>query len=257
MKIQLFHFNKNESLQRVQELDALGYEVDARLPDDAQFFKRIKEHPPDIVVIDLSRLPSGGRDIGIVFRTTKATRFIPLVFVDGLPEKIERVREHLPDAVFTTWEHIESALNEAVTHPLKNPVVPASTMAGYAGTPLPKKLGIKENMRVGVVNAPDQFDTTLGQLPTGATLIKDELDRAGLILWFLRSKSQLDDDIPAMLEHADHARIWMIWPKKTSALKSDLTQQVVRETGLNAGLVDFKVCAVDDTWSGLLFTLKK
>lgn len=257
MKIHLFHFNKNEAPMRVEQLQKLGYEVDARLPNDGQFFKRLKDNPPDIFIIDLSRLPSGGRDIGIVFRTTKATRFVPLVFVDGLPEKIDRVKEQLPDAIFTTWEDIEAALKEAVTHPLENPVVPASSMAGYSGTPLPKKLGIKKGMVVGLIHAPENFAKTLGELPEDVTLEFENFEHAGLLLWFLQSRSQLDADLPEMVRRADHARIWMIWPKKASTLASDLTQQIVRETGLAAGLVDFKVCAVDETWSGLLFTKKK
>ena len=257
MKIHLFHFNKEEAPQRAEQLELLGYEVNSKLPDSAQFFKIIKEHPPEIFLIDLSRLPSQGRDIGIYFRTTKSTRFIPIIFVDGTPEKIARAQEQLPDAVYASWDKIENALKDALATPIENPVVPASNLAGYSGTPLPKKLGIKENMVVGLVNAPDQFEKTLGQLPSDVKLSKDHFDDASVLLWFLRSKSQLEKDIAAMVNHAEHARIWMIWPKKTSALACDLTQQIVRETGLNAGLVDYKVCAVDETWSGLLFTKKK
>ncbi len=257
MKIHLFHFNKNEAQMRVEQLESLGYEVDAQLPNDGQFFKGIKENPPDIFVIDLSRMPSGGRDIGIVFRTTKSTRFVPLVFVDGLPEKIERVKQHLPDAKFTTWDFLESALKDVLANPVKEPVVPASNLAGYSGTPLPKKLGIKKDMCVGLVNAPQDIQKILGELPKNVQLEQNDIANASLLLWFLHSRDQLDKDIARMTEFAERARIWMIWPKKSSLLTSDLTQQIVRDTGLAAGLVDYKVCAVDETWSGLLFTKKK
>ncbi|MBN1481122.1 hypothetical protein EH223_01535 [candidate division KSB1 bacterium] len=256
MKVHLFHFNQSEVVYRAEQLKTLGGTVTTQLPDGPQFFKTFKAVPPDVVVIDLSRLPSQGRDIGIYLRTSKATRFIPLIFVDGSPDKIAKTQEQLPDAIYTSWEKIGEALTMALSQPVINPVVPASSLAGYSGTPLPKKLGIKENMIVGLMHAPADFAAQLGQLPPNVTL-KNEPEAVALLLWFVRSVKQLETDISHMKKHAGHARIWMIWPKKTSAKASDLTQQVVRDIGLAAGLVDYKVCAIDETWSGLLFTKKK
>lgn len=255
-RVHLFHFNLSEAAHRAEQLKSLGVTVTRQLPDGMQFFKTFKVVPPDVVIIDLSRLPSQGRDIGIYLRTSKATRFIPLIFVDGSPDKILKTQGQLPDAIYTSWEKIGEALTMALAQPVKNPVVPASSLAGYSGTPLPKKLGIKEYMTVGLIHAPADFAVQLGQLPPNVT-IKGEPEAAALLLWFLRSVQQLEADMARITEHAQHARIWMIWPKKTSGQASRLTQQVVRDRGLVAGLVDYKVCAIDETWSGLLFTKKK
>ena len=94
---------------------------------------------------------------------------MPVVFVDGQPEKIERVRQYLPDAVYTPWRRIRSSLKRAIAHPPSDPVVPPSQslLAGYSGTPLPKKLGLKANSVVLLLGAPKGFEKTLGDLPDG------------------------------------------------------------------------------------------
>ena len=256
-KAHLFHFNKAQVETRAAAIEFFGFQVDARPPTGTAFFKALRNNPPDIFIIDLSRLPSQGRDIGVLLRHSKSTRFVPLVFVDGLPEKIATVKEQLPDALYSTWEGIKETLERALAQPIENPVVPSSSLAGYSGTPLLKKLGIKTNSKIGLVHAPEGFETMLVELPSGVALEKGASKNSDLILWFLRSAEQLEQDVKKMVEHADHARIWMIWPKKTSSIAGDLTQQRVRDIGLAAGLVDYKVCAIDETWSGLLFTKKK
>jgi len=217
------------------------------------------------VVIDLGRLPSQGRDLALNIRKYKATRHVPLVFVAGEspadsaadPAKVARIQELLPDAVYTTWEDIGDALQQAIDNPPAEPVVPASTMAGYSGTPLPKKLGIKPNSVVALVDAPEGFEETLGELPQGATLTKDLLEQPDVILWFNRSRHDLEARLEEMCPLASSGGLWIIWPKKASGVASNLSQTVVRETGLAAGLVDFKVAAIDATWSGLRFTQRK
>jgi hypothetical protein len=256
-QIHLFHFNKAEVEARAATIESFGFHVDARPPTGPAFFKELRNNPPDVFVIDLSRLPSQGRDVGVIFRHSKSTRFVPLIFVEGSPEKIAKVKEQLPDAIYVTWEEMQETLQHALAHPVENPVVPSSSLAGYSGTPLPKKLGIDKVSAVGLVHAPEAFADTLGDVPPGVSLKEGASEDADILLWFLRSAKQLEQDVGKMVEHAEHARIWMIWPKKTSLIKSDLTQQHVREAGLAAGLVDYKVCAVDETWSGLLFTKKK
>ena len=119
-----------------------------------------------LLVIDLGRLPSHGRDVGVSMRQTRATRGIPLVFVDGDPEKVEPIRQLLPDAVYTDWPNIQPALRHAIANPPSQPVVLKSSLAGYSGTPLPRKLGIKPGYAVALPGAPDDFETTLGELPT-------------------------------------------------------------------------------------------
>ena len=179
------------------------------------------------------------------------------VFVEGEPEKVARIQELLPDAIYTSWAEIGDSLQQAIANPPAEPVVPDSTMAGYAGAPLPKKLGIKASSVVTLVDAPEGFEETLGLLPAGVTVRRDLPEQPDVILWFNRSSQDLEARLDEMCPLARSGGLWIIWPKKASGIASDLSQTVVRETGLAAGLVDFKVAAIDATWSGLRFTQRK
>jgi hypothetical protein len=258
-RVRLVHWKVEEAQPRVQALQAAGYEVDYEPPESLpELLKEsLVRSPPAAVVIDLTRLPSHGRDVAMAIRQRKATRRIPLVFAEGKPEKVEGIRRHLPDAVYTSWARIRAALKRAIDRPPADPVKPESVLAGYSGTPLPRKLGIKPGSLVALVHAPEGFARTLGTLPAGVEF-RDQPGRdAGLTLWFLRSRRELETGIRGMTRASGHAPLWMIWPKKTSGLAAGLTQQDVREIGLAAGWVDYKVCAVDATWSGLLFRRRK
>lgn len=153
-------------------------------PFDGASLRRLREVPPDAVVIDLSRLSSQGGDLGVTLRKTRATRHLPLVFAAGAPEKVDRIRNLLPDAIYTGWDEIGAALSEAILNPLNNPVVPASVFARYAGVPLAKKLGIKENTVVALCAAPQGFEGVLGELPKGVGCHRDPVRRRDLTLWF-------------------------------------------------------------------------
>jgi len=259
-RIRLIHWKAEEATERIARLEAAGYDVEySELDGDG--YKALKNNPPAAFVIDLSRMFSHGKEIGTGLRGNKATRNVPLVFVEGEPEKVERLKQILPDATFTTWSKIRSALKSAIANPPANPVKPESNLAGYSGTPLPKKLGIKENMTVALVNAPKDFATTLGELPAGVQLKKKATGKEHLIIWFLRVRMELEDRIQEMRELTGNGGIWFVWPKQASrkegGMKTDLTQNIVRETGLANGLVDYKVCAVDAIWSGLKFAVRK
>ena len=129
--------------------------------------------------------------------------------------------------------------------------------AGYSGTPLPKKLGIRPGSVVRLLGAPKEFRQTLGALPEGAELTADFHLEANPTLWFIRSRAELERGIDGVVGRVGNGSVWMIWPKKSSGVASDLSEREVREAGLASGLVDYKVCAVDATWSGLLFTRRK
>jgi len=262
MKIHLFSFDKINVFKRIAGLEATGCEVDARAPDGPDFFKKLKLNPPEVFIIDLSRTPSQGRDIqgrdiGVYLRTAKPTRNVPLIFVGGDQGKVDKVKRLLPDASFTTWEAINTALHSAVLNRPENPVVPESAMAGYSGASLMKRLGIKNGMSVALINAPPNIDDILGPLPENVSLENSARAACALYLWFLFSQEDFQRDLPLILNAAGHGRIWMIWAKKSSPLFASVTQQLVREMGLAAGLVDYKVCAINQDWTGLLFTTRK
>ncbi|MFO0910726.1 MAG: hypothetical protein U0794_20660 [Isosphaeraceae bacterium] len=131
-------------------------------------------------------------------------------------------------------------------------------MAGYSGTPLSRKLGLKPDQRVAFSNAPAGFAATLGPLPAGTNLLAvSDAVQLDLIVLFAGHRAVLDASF------ADHARrlvpdgaLWIAWPKRASGVATDLTDTIVRNTGLEQGLVDVKVCAIDEVWSGLKFVYR-
>ncbi len=129
--------------------------------------------------------------------------------------------------------------------------------AGYSGTPLPKKLEIKANTCVATLGAPADFAQTLGTLPEGAKVRKGLAGHRDLTIWFVTSRRQLEGDIKKVAPGKGEGSLWIAWPKKASKVTSDVTEDVLREVILPLGLVDRKVCAIDDTWSGLLFSWRR
>jgi hypothetical protein len=133
----------------------------------------------------------------------------------------------------------------------------ATTSSGYSGTPLPKKLGIREGSRVSVVSAPQGFDTVLGALPSGAQLRTHARGRLDVIVFFVTRRAELTRRFPSFARALeDDGGLWVAWPKKTSGVATDLGFDAVQQIGLDAGLVDNKVAAIDGTWSGLRFVYR-
>lgn len=253
-RVRLIHWDVEEGPSCLKVLATESYQVEWDARPGPDLFKRLTADPPAALVIDLSRLPSAGRDLALEVRLRRSTRHVPLVFVGGDPAKVDRVRELLPDAVFTGWPEIGTALRRAIDAPPVDPIVPESRMAGYSGVPLAKKLGITEGMAVSLVDVPEGFASGLGELPRGVVLRESLRGRAALIVWFVRSRKAMRRRMDQIAARAAAAPVWIAWPKQSSDVESDLTQHVVRRTAEDAGLVDYKICAIDSTWSGLLFT---
>jgi hypothetical protein len=130
-------------------------------------------------------------------------------------------------------------------------------VAGYSGTPLSQKLGIKEGARVALVRAPDGFEDTLLPLPDRVVLRAQARGVQDVLVFFATRRAELERRFASFARAITPAGgLWIAWPKKTAGVATDLTENVVREVGLAHGLVDNKVCAVDDTWSGLRFVLR-
>jgi CheY-like chemotaxis protein len=256
-QIRLIHWSLDEAQERAQRITEAGYDVDFRVPAGASFLRELGNGPPAAVVIDLSRLPSQGRDVALMIRKRRATRQIPLIFVGGDPRKVERIRALLPDAAYSCWERIGRSLEDTIAHPPGEPVVPRSSFEAYVGRPLSAKLGIKVGSAVALVGAPQGFRETLGELPHGARLLGEAQQECDLTLWFVRSVEELERGIGQMSAQAHGGPLWIAWPKRASSIATDLSQQHVREMGLAARLVDYKICSIDKTWSGLLFTRRK
>jgi len=128
-------------------------------------------------------------------------------------------------------------------------------MAGYSGTPLPAKLGVKPGHRLAFRSAPDDFAAALGPLPPGACArIRGPFD---LGVFFVRSSRELEVALAAARPRLDPAgALWIAWPKRSSGIETDVTEDVVRAAALARRLVDVKVCAIDETWSGLKLVVR-
>jgi hypothetical protein len=133
----------------------------------------------------------------------------------------------------------------------------SASPAGYSGTPLARKLGIKPEALLGLFGAPDGFDEVLGELPPGVTVRRRARGRFDVIVAFCTRRAELERRLPAWRAALDEAGgLWVAWPKRSSGMTTDLGDGPVRAAGLAAGLVDNKVCAIDETWSGLRFVYR-
>lgn len=129
--------------------------------------------------------------------------------------------------------------------------------AGYSKRSLVDKLGIKPNSSIAILNAPTDFDRTLGPLPGGVVLKSKPGKELDFIHAFFRNSKNLDLQFPTLKKAlSETGALWISWPKKAAKIQTDLTDNVVREIGLRHGLVDIKVCAVDEVWSGLKFVYR-
>jgi CheY-like chemotaxis protein len=255
-RILLVHWNEKEAKDRARILKSAGHKARFLCDSEKPNLAAIRDSPPDLFLIDLARLPSHGREIAALFRRSKSTRNVPTLFVGGDADRVASARKLVPDATFGAWDKIEASIAKAIKNVPKSPVVPG-TMAGYSGTPLPKKLGIRENHSVVLVNGPDRFERKLEPLPAGVEFAEDGKG-ANVALLFAKSEAELVRDFrPLVKGLPEKVALWIAWPKKSSGAVTDLTEDLVRGVGLDSGWVDYKVCAIDETWSGLCFARKK
>jgi hypothetical protein len=247
-RIRLLHWKEGECALRAGALQQLGYEVDATQLTSSSM-KELRQNPPAAVVIDLGRLPSRGFEVGVFLRRRKSTRLIPLIFVDGAPEKLERVKTALPDARYTIYAKIGPVLEDVLANPAKEVFVPKLRDP----VPLGKKLGIKDAQPVGLINAPTGFES---KIPNAETK-RNPKGKVSLTLWFVKSRREFESALPKMRQRVEDGGLWIVWPKTTKTSKPDINGNIVRKIALAAGLVDFKICAVDDTWSAMRFAIKR
>ncbi len=255
-RILLVHWNEEEAKERAQRLKKLGHKTETLFDSEKRNLAKVRQSPPDLLLVDLARLPSQGREIAGHFRRMKSTRNVPILFVGEDDGRIANARKLIPDAAFSKWENLKAAIPGAIRSVPLTPKVP-STMAGYSGSPLPKKLGIREGHSVVLVNSPQRFERNLGPLPSG-THTSEDPTTANVAVLFAASEADLVRDFPPLAKALPaKTALWIAWPKQTSGMKTDLKENVVREFGLSESWVDYKICAIDETWSGLCFARRK
>lgn len=130
-------------------------------------------------------------------------------------------------------------------------------MAGYSGTPLPKKLGIKNGFSVALSNMPDDVRAALKEALAECKIASSKSQALNFVMLFAKTQAELNKAFSSWAERlAPAGMLWVSWPKKTSGVPSDLNENKIRQIGLDAGLVDVKVCAVSEVWSGLKFVIR-
>lgn len=245
-----------EQAAHAYALEQLRYAVTRGSKWNSAEISELKNSPPSAVIIDLSRTPSKGRDVALAIRSHASMLPVPIVLAAGDEVAVSRFRTLIPDATASDWDSIRTALTNAIANPPRG-AVKQSAFAAYAGTALPKKLGIRDGFVIALENAPPDFESMLGDLRDETTVRRDHAGPRDLTLWFVTSLKQLERGMKAMTVHAAHGRLWIMWPKQRPGIDAELTQQVVRKIAMDAGLVDFKISRIDETWSGLRFTTRK
>jgi Protein of unknown function (DUF3052) len=131
-------------------------------------------------------------------------------------------------------------------------------MAGYSGTPLVKKLGIKPGSRILPLHAPANYASLIAPLPENATLVSRVTARTDIVHLFSTQRKELSATLKTLRQKlTDEGAIWVSWPKKSAKVHTDITEDTIREVALPLGFVDIKVCAVDDVWSGLKLVVRR
>jgi len=258
-RIRLIHFHAEEAMERTARLVSLGHEVSGDvLRDGASWVKDVRRLRPDGVVIDLSRLPAHGREIGRSMRLSTGLRSTPIVFVGGDPAKAARVRELLPDATYTTWERMGADLGRALASPPSSPHVPQDHPGAHSGKPVVEKLGFKSGMTVALVDAPPEVAAAFGaEAPAGVVFRHDLRGRCDLAVCFVAGLDVLGRRMEALVGRLRLDAFWIAWPKQASGVATDVTQTHVRAAAQAAGYVDAKICGIDAVWSGLRFVRRR
>jgi hypothetical protein len=262
--LRLICWNEADASARAAILRHAGYRVIADPPENAGgMVSYFRELSPDAVVIDLDRLPSHGRELGLSLRASKSTSHLRLVFAGGLPAKIETVHAAIPDGIFTPWDDgVGAAIERAIAQPeparlpsreLPKPIGPGS---------LERKLDIKPQSHFVIITVSRDDSQWLEELLTTVAegaIRQHRVDATTTLALFpvatrrdlMRAFEQARSSLPP------NASLWIVHPKRTSTLAADFNQDDVREAGLAHGFVDYKVCAVDKDWSALKFARRK
>jgi hypothetical protein len=255
--VRLVCWNRDLADERADSLSRAGFRVDAAPLKTSGLAGQFKDDPPAAIVIDLDRLPSHGMAVGLFLRRAKSTRHIPLLFAGGAAEKVERVREQLPDAGFASWDQAAKTLKPAIAKSPVAPVVPKNHDF-YDKHSLAEKIGLKPKMLCALIAPPAAFEEGLDGLPEGFEFQPKLTKDTKLLIWWLRNRGELEHAAALLGDRLrDGANVWFVYPKKGGGIPADFNMYDVRAACLECGLVDFKICAFDKDWTGMKFGRKR
>jgi len=260
---------------KAKSLARKGVTVDATpLVRTSRVIGELAEINPAALVLDMDRLPSNCREIALMLRASKSARHIPILFAGslppdgagGLPGKYARLKAELPDIPYAAWPDAGNALRSLLDQPMTAP--PLVPPARVYTTSLAQKLGIvataaKEKdkpRKIALLAAPEGFVNLLGELPETVSFVPGITPGIQLAVCFVRT----EDDLAATLDLLVYrlpevVSAWIAYPKskKVGTRQSTFSERDIRQRGLAAGLVDYKIASIDATWSGLKFARRK
>jgi hypothetical protein len=182
-----------------------------------------------------------------LLREQKSLRTIPLVFIEGDPEKAAQVRGMLPDAVYATWAKAASAIHKAIARAPAEPLAPIAP-----NTPLLAKLGVRQDSRVAMIHAPREF-----RLPEGSWR-RTQPAAADVVVAFYQSAAALDRELSMLARLMQKGRkLWIAWPKKGGSAPGDLAMVRIQAMIETYGLTQYKVCAIDEKWAGMVLGIRR
>jgi hypothetical protein len=248
-RVRVFHWRAEEAGPLIDAVRSAGYSVDyPNARGLAPPFRTLRDSPPHAIVIDLTRLPAHGRNQAVAIRGQEPVRRIPLVFVDGDPAKVAKIRAELPDAIYTTRVKIGAALKRA-----KPPANPASPP--YSKRTTAQKLLIQERMGVAVIDAPFGYAQAVGPLPTGAWFEEEPGGALPVTLWFVRDPETYLGLLPRIRTLAAKTRLWIVYARQGVARKGrseGVSALFVLDAARAVGLSPYKSCSINDSWGALL-----
>jgi len=253
--VRLFHWKAPEAEVFIESLRTAGHQVIYDEKIVPGLFRKLRNSPPDAFVIVLARLPSHGREVAIFLRGSKATRHVPIVFVDGDREKVDAIRRQIPDAVYTSLKGLGPALRKALAHPPAAPVVPPQMMDRYGARTTAQKLGIVAGAFVGLVDPPRDYQSILGPMPDGVSFAEGAGRKCPVTLWFVTDAGVYQSRLLRTRALAARTKLWILWPK--GSRRTGINQPFLRACAIAVGLVDYKVCSVNDRWSAMAFAQRK
>jgi CheY-like chemotaxis protein len=263
-RVRLIHWKAGEAEPCMEKLRKAGFTVEYDEKPDYSHMREWRKSPPDAFVIDLTRLPSHGREVATALRNYRDTRSVPLLFLDGEKEKVERARQTLPDAEFTTSSALIADVKRAIrngSRPDAPPVRPPAMMDRYGSRSVAEKLGIKPNQKIALLDPPAHLEALIEGLPEGVEWVEADDGRPEMGLYFVLEPGGVRSAFGLAKRQKNLKKLWVARKKPIAKARANapgmVSDQLVRETGIELGFVDYKVCAISDVWSGLLFARKK
>ncbi|HEV2202591.1 MAG TPA: hypothetical protein VGR73_22460 [Bryobacteraceae bacterium] len=214
--VRLFHWRAGEAQALIDALRDAGYRVLHNPETQSPSVREIQEAATFAIVIDLSRLPSHGRYVGAWVRGSKGTRHIPLIFAGGEAEKVAAIKKEIPDAIYTSHARLPAVLKRV--KPVEDPVVPRQMMQTDPQRTTAQKLGIREGMKIGLIDPPGDYTRVIGEIPEGVVLeenaVQDEpRDFLPMTLWFVHDPGEFEAALSARRSLASKGRLWIVWRK--------------------------------------------